>query len=67
MLVQTRSRMAIESRAIARPNPQVPPNPIADYFQNWFVRSEKAKPRVAHRITAPVTVTARLEREIRFD
>jgi hypothetical protein len=45
----------------------VPPNPIVDYFQNWFVRSEKARATQPHWITPLVTTTPRLEQEFRFD
>lgn len=38
-----------------------------DYFRNWFVRSDKAKEEQPHWMTPIVTVTPRLEQEIRED
>lgn len=37
------------------------------YFRNWFVRSDKAKEEQPHWMTPIVTVTPRLEQEIRED
>jgi len=38
-----------------------------DYFRNWFVRSDKSKEEQPHWMTPIVTVTPRLEQEIRED
>jgi len=46
------------------------PQPLAevgDYFSDWFERSEGAKAEQPHWITPLVTVTPRLEQEVRFD
>ncbi|HUO06137.1 MAG TPA: hypothetical protein VMU16_13150 [Candidatus Binataceae bacterium] len=40
---------------------------IEDYFSNWFVRSDAAKASQPHWITPLVTVTPRLEQEVRYD
>ena len=37
------------------------------YFRNWFVRSDKAKEEQPHWMTPIVTVTPRLEQEVRED
>ncbi|WP_304827717.1 hypothetical protein [Candidatus Binatus sp.] len=40
---------------------------IQAYFENWFVRSDQAKAEQPHWITPLVTVTPRLEQELRYD
>ncbi|HYL60628.1 MAG TPA: hypothetical protein VEU51_17315 [Candidatus Acidoferrales bacterium] len=40
---------------------------IEDYFANWFVRSDAAKASQPHWVTPVVTVTPRLEQEVRYD
>jgi hypothetical protein len=40
---------------------------LQDYFANWFVRSDAAKASQPHWVTPVVTVTPRLEQEIRYD
>ncbi len=40
---------------------------IANYFQTWFARSDAAKDSQPHWMTPLVTVTPRLEQEVRYD
>ena len=40
---------------------------ITEYFENWFVRSDRVKERQPHWMTPVVTVTPRLEQELRYD
>ena len=40
---------------------------ISGYFQNWFVRSDYARATQPHWMTPLVTVTPRLEQEVRYD
>src|SRR5579859_249829 len=40
-------------------------NSIVGYFDNWFVRSDAAKASQPHWMTPLVTVTPRLEQEVR--
>jgi len=40
---------------------------IGDYFSNWFVRSDRAKATQPHWMTPVITVTPRLEQEVRYD
>jgi hypothetical protein len=42
-------------------------SPIADYFANWFARVDKAQAEQPHWMTPLVTVTPRLEEEVRYD
>jgi hypothetical protein len=42
-------------------------NPVADYFSNWFVRVSKTQAEQPHWVTPLVTVTPRLEEELRYD
>ena len=42
-------------------------NPIYDYFANWQVRVEQAQASQPHWMTPLVTVTPRLEQEVRYD
>ncbi len=42
-------------------------NSIGDYFADWFARSDAAKASQPHWMTPLVTVTPRLEQEIRYD
>ena len=41
--------------------------PLAEYFQNWFVRASETQAEQPHWITPLVTVTPRLEQEVRYD
>ena len=48
--------------------PAVPsPSPVAAYFENWFPRVEEAQASQPHWMTPLVTVTPRLEQEVRYD
>jgi hypothetical protein len=40
---------------------------VSGYFENWFARSDAAKAEQPHWITPLVTVTPRLEQEVRYD
>jgi len=40
---------------------------VAGYFEDWFVRSDAAKASQPHWMTPLVTVTPRLEQEVRYD
>src|SRR5690348_14714063 len=42
-------------------------SPISDYFRNWFARVEQAQASQPHWMTPVVTVTPRLEQEVRYD
>ena len=42
-------------------------NSIGEYFANWFARSDAAKASQPHWMTPLVTVTPRLEQEVRYD
>jgi hypothetical protein len=44
-----------------------PTSPIGDYFRNWFARVEQAQASQPHWMTPLVTVTPRLEQEVRYD
>ena len=44
-----------------------PTSPISDYFSNWFARVEQAQASQPHWMTPLVTVTPRLEQEVRYD
>ena len=48
-------------------SPIPPTNPVADYFRNWFVRVSAIQAAQPHWITPLVTVTPRLEEELRYD
>lgn len=41
--------------------------PVADYFSNWFARVSETQAEQPHWITPLVTVTPRLEEEVRYD
>ncbi len=41
--------------------------PVADYFKNWFQRVSATQAEQPHWMTPLVTVTPRLEEEVRFD
>ncbi|MGH7934415.1 MAG: hypothetical protein ACREQN_14815 [Candidatus Binataceae bacterium] len=41
--------------------------PVADYFANWFTRVSRTQAEQPHWITPLITVTPRLEEEIRYD
>src|ERR1700704_6688257 len=42
-------------------------SPIEDYFSHWFERVDKTQAEQPHWMTPLVTVTPRLEEEIRYD
>jgi hypothetical protein len=42
-------------------------NPLADYFSNWFTRVSQIQAEQPHWVTPLVTVTPRLEEELRYD
>ncbi|HTV39261.1 MAG TPA: hypothetical protein VMF08_01690 [Candidatus Sulfotelmatobacter sp.] len=42
-------------------------NPVVDYFVNWFPRATRIQSEQPHWITPLVTVTPRLEQELRYD
>ncbi|MGA2247442.1 MAG: hypothetical protein ABSH48_20830 [Verrucomicrobiota bacterium] len=42
-------------------------NPVADYFRNWFTRVSQTQAEQPHWVTPLVTVTPRLEEELRYD
>ncbi len=42
-------------------------NPVAGYFQNWFMRVSAIQAEQPHWVTPLVTVTPRLEEELRYD
>src|SRR5208337_3040838 len=42
-------------------------NPVTDYFSNWFTRVSKIQAEQPHWVTPLVTVTPRLEKELRYD
>jgi hypothetical protein len=44
-----------------------PSSAIVDYFRNWFVRVSKTQAEQPHWVTPLVTVTPRLEQELRYD
>ncbi|MGA7274988.1 MAG: hypothetical protein WBX14_09115 [Candidatus Udaeobacter sp.] len=44
-----------------------PDNALADYFRNWFSRVTKIQEAQPHWVTPLVTVTPRLEEELRYD
>lgn len=44
-----------------------PDNSVVDYFKDWFSRVSKAQAEQPHWVTPLVTVTPRLEEEIRYD
>ena len=49
------------------PQTQYSSSPIVDYFRNWFTRVSKTQAKQPHWITPLVTVTPRLEQELRYD
>jgi hypothetical protein len=49
------------------PVPAAPGSGISGYFQNWFNRVEQAQASQPHWMTPLVTVTPRLEQELRYD
>ena len=58
--------------AVATPAPMPDANAgygsdVSDYFANWFARSDAAKASQPHWMTPLVTVTPRLEQEVRYD
>src|ERR1039457_1347838 len=44
-----------------------PLQPVADYFINWFPRVTEIQSQQPHWVTPLVTVTPRLEEELRYD
>lgn len=42
-------------------------DPVLDYFQNWFSRVSKIQEAQPHWVTPLLTVTPRLEQELRYD
>ncbi len=42
-------------------------NPVADYFSKWFTRVSKTQAEQPHWVTPLMTVTPRLEEELRYD
>jgi hypothetical protein len=49
------------------PAPPTEADPVAGYFANWFTRVEQAQASQPHWMTPLVTVTPRLEQEVRYD
>ena len=49
------------------PDSSSSPGPVADYFKNWFQRVSATQAEQPHWITPLVTVTPRLEEEVRYD
>ena len=41
--------------------------PVQEYFADWFVRASRAQDEQPHWMTPVVTVTPRLEQELRYD
>ncbi len=41
--------------------------PVQDYFENWFMRVSRTQAEQPHWMTPVVTVTPRLEQELRYD
>ena len=41
--------------------------PVSDYFKDWFARVSKTQAEQPHWVTPLVTVTPRLEEELRYD
>jgi hypothetical protein len=66
---------ALASRTCARADDLASTSPatggilgaVEDYFENWFERSDHARATQPHWITPLVTVTPRLEQEVRYD
>ena len=56
---------ADDSSATQNANPSG--NPVAGYFRNWFERVSQIQAEQPHWITPLVTVTPRLEEELRYD
>ena len=49
------------------PSNSAPGNPIGNYFKTWFERVSETQAEQPHWVTPLVTVTPRLEEEIRYD
>ena len=56
-----------DSTSPPMPDSSSSPGPVADYFKNWFQRVSATQAEQPHWITPLVTVTPRLEEEVRFD
>jgi len=58
-----------QSRAQTAPTAQPPQstNPIVEYFLDWFPRVTRIQSEQPHWVTPLVTVTPRLEEEVRYD
>jgi hypothetical protein len=54
-------------RSTPAPVPAASDSGISGYFQNWFNRVEQAQASQPHWMTPLVTVTPRLEQELRYD
>jgi len=55
---------------VATPAPMPAAQPetsVGDYFDNWFTRANEAQAEQPHWMTPLVTVTPRLEQEVRYD
>jgi hypothetical protein len=66
---EARSQAADQSPAATpAPMPAAPPETsVGDYFDNWFTRANEAQAEQPHWMTPLVTVTPRLEEEVRYD
>src|ERR1700678_3452501 len=74
---QPQSQAPAASEVVAQattPQPQTAAEPapmpqtyVGDYFANWFDRVEAAQASQPHWMTPLVTVTPRLEQEVRYD
>jgi hypothetical protein len=65
---EARSQAANPPAASPAPVPAVPPEiSVSDYFDNWFTRANQAQAEQPHWMTPLVTVTPRLEEEVRYD
>jgi hypothetical protein len=59
---------ASQAQAMSAPANAAPPAcPVADYFSSWFTRVSAIQAEQPHWITPLVTVTPRLEEELRYD
>jgi hypothetical protein len=65
---EARSQAANPPAASPAPVPAVPPEiSVSDYFDTWFTRANQAQAEQPHWMTPLVTVTPRLEEEVRYD
>jgi hypothetical protein len=58
---------ALAARSAHADDPNVNTGGVGAYFADWFVRSDAAKASQPHWMTPLVTVTPRLEQEVRYD